>query len=122
MEDVAAQPKRRRPKFSKYATALTLIVSQFTKLDLDPYTPHLRVLYALCQLAYCFVLNVLVRSKVDRAGALAKLAADKDERAWKEWRRMAGLGTDSKGMYFTQTLVAMKSPDWGEDEIETEMT
>jgi hypothetical protein len=96
------------------------------KIDLEPHSEILRIAFALVHVG-CLLVNWFIKGKINRAGAISKVAALRDEQAWKEEqsksrKRPNGDAAKEERKYFEQTVVAKKSPDWGEDEVETEMT
>jgi|Dee2metaT_14_FD_contig_31_1217119_length_966_multi_5_in_0_out_0_1 hypothetical protein len=123
---------RRKLKPSNFCTIGIMLFMRFSKIDLDKHVQLLRIGFCAVILIQ-FMLFKAVRQKVEIQNAARKLAAEKAEDRWKAkheegGRRVSRKKAPSKKASapdrksFEETVVAKKSPDWGEDEVDTEMT
>ena len=124
---------RRKLKVSNFCTLGIMLLLRFTKTDIDKYVTEVRIGFCAAFLLN-FAMFALVRRKVELENQRRKAIAKNAELQWnaalskrreprkKSSSKKANAATKGERKQFEETIIAKKSPDWGEDEVDTEMT
>uniref|UniRef100_A0A7S2GC48 Uncharacterized protein n=1 Tax=Florenciella parvula TaxID=236787 RepID=A0A7S2GC48_9STRA len=112
-----------RGKLSQLGTVAVLILTNVLKIDLGEHIQALRFCFAMTIL---FVVMVYenIRPRIKRKALRDKREAEEALEGWKKATSRSRKKSVVKKTHeeFQPHVIAMKSPEWGEDEVETKMT
>merc|ERR1719230_506707 len=125
MSDRPAGEKGRflRGKLSQLGTIAVLILTNVLKIDLGGHLKALRLCFGMT-IVFVVMIYENIRPRIKRKALRDKREAEEALEAWKKSTSRSRKKSVTRRSHedFQPHVIAMKSPDWGEDEVETKMT